>query len=202
MFWTARRPAALLTAATLSWVAAGCGADPASETAVDPGGSPAATAAQAPPEAPEDGAPTEVRVPEIGVSSELLHLGVEADGSATVPEDFDSVSWYDRSGRPDETRPTVMLGHVDSAEGPAVFHRLEELDPGDTVEVDTASGSTAEYTVTEARTFPKDSFPTFEVFGATGEDVLRLVTCTGDFDPNERSYTDNLVVFAARSSGD
>ena len=44
----------------------------------------------------------------------------------------------------------------------------------------------------------KDAFPTFAVFGATPDDVLRLVTCAGDFDRGARSYTDNLVVHAGR----
>ncbi len=45
---------------------------------------------------------------------------------------------------------------------------------------------------------PKDEFPTFAVFGATADDVLRLVTCAGDFDRGARSYVDNLVVHASR----
>ncbi|WP_017612369.1 class F sortase [Nocardiopsis salina] len=199
-----------LTAASLFWVAAaGCAAapptdgPPPTETSRAPDSASAEEPAepQSLPEEPAGGDPAAVRIPGIGVSSELLHLGVEDDGSAVVPEDHDLASWYDRSGRPGQTRPTVVLGHVDSADGPAVFHRLRELEDGDTVEVDTAAGDTVSYSVTGVHTFPKDAFPTFEVFGATGEDVLRLVTCTGDFDLDERSYTDNLVVFAERPPG-
>ena len=45
--------------------------------------------------------------------------------------------------------------------------------------------------------FPKTSFPTAAVFGATVGPTLRLITCTGAFDQTARSYLDNLVAFAS-----
>lgn len=95
-----------------------------------------------------------------------------------------------------------MLGHVDSVDGPAVFARLHELDAGALIETETERGHTVQYEVTRVATYPKNEFPTFEVFSGAGDDVLRLVTCTGDFDPVERSYTDNLVVFAEYTDSD
>jgi LPXTG-site transpeptidase (sortase) family protein len=142
--------------------------------------------------------PTMVRIPAIGVASPLLHLGVAADGAAEVPADYSLAGWFTESGRPGSHGPTVLLGHVDSRSGPAVFHRLRELRAGDVVEVDTAGGGTARYEVQRAEQVAKDTFPTFAVFGATPQDVLRLVTCTGTFDRSARSYTDNLVVHATR----
>lgn len=179
---------------------AGCTADgegDSTSAAAGPEGAPE----QALPETPDTGTPTAVRVPAIGADSDLLHLGLEDDGTASVPEDFDVASWYAEGGRPGAGPPTVLLGHVDSTDGPAVFARLDELEPGDPVEVDTADGPTAEYEVTAAEAYPKDGFPTFEVFGAVEGDALRLVTCSGDFDPDEGSYSDNFVVFAERAQG-
>jgi hypothetical protein len=61
-----------------------------------------------------------------------------------------------------------------------------------------ADGSTARYAVSGTSQVPKGEFPTAAVFGATADDVLRLITCTGAFDAGARSYTDNLVVTAER----
>jgi sortase (surface protein transpeptidase) len=94
----------------------------------------------------------------------------------------------------------VLLGHVDSRSGPAVFYRLRELRPGDVVEVTAADGRLARYAVERTEQVPKDRFPTFAVFGASPDDVLRLVTCAGEFDRGARSYTDNLVVHARRTA--
>jgi sortase (surface protein transpeptidase) len=90
----------------------------------------------------------------------------------------------------------VVTGHVDSADGPAVFFRLRELVPGDEVLVDRADGTTARFTVTRVERHLKDAFPTQAVYGPTADAQLRLVTCGGDFDRSARSYEDNVVVFA------
>ncbi|GAA4786251.1 hypothetical protein GCM10023200_20300 [Actinomycetospora chlora] len=141
--------------------------------------------------------PASVRIPALGVDErEVQRLGVAADGTAEVPQDFARVGWFDPSvARPG---PTVLLGHVDSRSGPAVFFRLRDLRPGDLVEVGRADGSVARYAVERIEQVAKDAFPTFAVFGATPDDVVRLVTCAGDFDRGARSYTDNLVVHATR----
>jgi len=143
-------------------------------------------------------APVSVAIPAIGVVSALPELGVAPDGTAEVPVDFDLAGWFSGGGRPGSRGPTVLLGHVDSTAGPAVFYALRELVPGNVVEVTVADGSTARYAVTGAEQFAKDEFPTAAVFGATTDDVIRLVTCTGAFDRGARSYVDNLVVTAER----
>jgi len=143
--------------------------------------------------------PTGVRIPALGVDQDLIGLGVAADGTADVPADFGDVAWFTPGGRPGARGPTVLMGHVDSTAGPAVFYELRDLTPGDTVELTVADGSVATYTVTGTEQVAKDTFPTAAVFGATSADVLRLITCTGAFDAGARSYTDNLVVSAVRS---
>ena len=146
--------------------------------------------------APRGPEPAGVRIPSLGVESDLLHTGVRPDGTAEVPEEFDIASWYDEGGRTGENRPTVLLGHVDSADGPGVFAHIDELGDGDPIEVTDAEGEVHAYGVVDVQVYPYDGFPTFDVFGSTGTDTLRLVTCTGAFDPDEGSYEDNLVVFA------
>lgn len=43
---------------------------------------------------------------------------------------------------------------------------------------------------------PKNTFPTEAVYGPRPDPVLRLVTCGGAFDRDQRSYEDNILVFA------
>jgi len=144
--------------------------------------------------------PVAVSVPALGLTEELVDLGLAADGTAEVPTDFDRVGWFTGGGRPGARGPTVLMGHVDSTDGPAVFFALRDLVAGDVVEVTVADGSTARYAVSGTAQVPKGEFPTAAVFGATADDVLRLVTCTGAFDRGARSYVDNLVVTAVRTA--
>ena len=142
--------------------------------------------------------PVAVSVPALGLDEQLIQLGIAADGTAEVPADFDRVGWFTGGGRPGARGPTVLMGHVDSTDGPAVFFALRDLVAGDVVAVTMADGSTARYAVSGTSQVPKGEFPTAAVFGATADDVLRLITCTGAFDSGARSYTDNLVVTAER----
>jgi len=199
------RRLALAAGAALALSACGGAAEPAAAPVPAPAATPAPTtgAPVAPPTSSLDPAavpePTAVSIPALGVRQDLIGLGVAGDGTAEVPTDFADVGWFTPGGRPGARGPTVLLGHVDSTAGPAVFYDLRDLAPGDTVVLTVADGSTATYTVTGTEQVAKDTFPTAAVFGATAEDVLRLITCTGAFDAGARSYTDNLVVTAVRS---
>lgn len=144
--------------------------------------------------------PVSIRSTAIGLESTIQHVGLQADDGGVDVPDFPVAGWYRLGSRPGQAGPTVIVGHVDSRSGPAVFFRLRDLSPGDTVDVGLADGSWATYEVTGTQQFPKAEFPTFEVFGATPDDVLRLVTCTGEFDRDIRSYDDNLVVTARRTA--
>jgi hypothetical protein len=90
----------------------------------------------------------------------------------------------------------VIIGHVDSKSGPAVFIRLAELEPGATVLVDRADGSTATFRVTRLQQVAKVAFPTDEVYAPDLAPSLRLITCGGSFDPAIGSYRDNVIVYA------
>lgn len=140
--------------------------------------------------------PVAVNIPAIEVEESLIDLGIAADGTMEVPEDWNDVGWFDGGGMPGGLGPTVLAGHVDSTTGPAVFHRLEEIVAGDEVFVTDAEGTLHEYRVERTAVFPKNDFPTQEVFGVLPEDELRLITCTGRFDQEVQSHEDNHIVFA------
>lgn len=144
-------------------------------------------------------APVSVSIPAIGVSSDLLHLGLNPEGALAVPEgdDFDTAAWYDGSPRPGQSGPAVLLGHVSSAaRGPSVFFDLAALTVGDTVDVTRADGTVATFEIYDLQQFPKDSFPTAAVYSNTPGPELRLITCAGTVAESTGHYTDNVIVFA------
>jgi hypothetical protein len=141
--------------------------------------------------------PVRLRVPAVGIDTDLVHLGLTPDGAMEVPDDFARAGWYTVGPRPGEDGPAVVAGHVDSERGPAVFARLADVAPGDRIEVRGADGSTTTFTAQRRQRFAKATFPTGQVFGATVEPELRLITCGGNFDDDVGHYEDNVVVFAA-----
>jgi hypothetical protein len=151
--------------------------------------------------APDDAQPTQtapvrVRLPRLGIASHLERLGIDDDGAIQTPQDWQQAGWYRGGPRPGELGAAVILGHVDSQTGPAVFYRLRELRPGDEILVTRVDGSVAVFTVDRLEQHRKTRFPTDDVYFPTPTPTLRLVTCGGAFDRQAGSYTDNLVVFA------
>jgi LPXTG-site transpeptidase (sortase) family protein len=141
------------------------------------------------------GLPTRLRVAAIGVDTALETLRTGPGGELTAPKNFAKAGWYAEGTLPGDTGPAVIAGHVDSRRGPAVFYKLRRLERGDRIEV-VRGGRTLSFTVTSTAWYPKDAFPTEEVYGPTPDRQLRLITCGGVFDQTLRSYKDNLVVYA------
>jgi len=137
-----------------------------------------------------------VEIPSISVKSELIGLHIQPDSSLGVPADFGVAGLWTEGAAPGTPGPTIVVGHVNSVKGPAVFSRLHELEPGASVVIRKADGSALTYAVERSDQYAKSSFPTQVVYGATAGPTLRLITCGGTFDRTRREYTDNVVVFA------
>jgi hypothetical protein len=147
--------------------------------------------------------PVSVAIPAIGVDSRLLDLGVNPDGTIQVPSlvtSSDEAAWYKYSATPGQIGSSVIEGHVDSYQGPAVFFRLGALRPGDAIDVTLADGVTAIFRVTGVREYLKSEFPAKAIYGATDYAALRLITCGGAFDYATGHYLSSTVVFASLTS--
>ena len=93
----------------------------------------------------------------------------------------------------------VLAGHLDSKRyglGPLVG--LREVDAGDGVRVTRSDGTAKRYTVLEVRRYDRQALPE-EVFARTGPERLRIITCGGEYLPDEGGYQQNLVVTAVPS---
>jgi sortase (surface protein transpeptidase) len=144
--------------------------------------------------------PGTLLIPEIGVSSGLVTLGVTAQGTIQVPSTTSVAGWYTRSPRPGAVGPAIILGHIDSSVGPGVFFRLPELRSGDPIYIRRSDGSTVEFLVTAVKSYLKARFPTQAVYGPTPDAELRLITCGGAFDAATSHYLSNIVVYATEAA--
>ncbi len=141
-----------------------------------------------------------VSIPEIGVQSKLLDLGLNKDGTIQVPNlvtSANEAAWYKYSVTPGQVGTAVIEGHVDSYRGPAVFFRLGALHPGNHIDVTLADGITAVFRVTGVREYAKDKYPANIIYAPAHYAALRLITCGGDFDPSTGHYLSSVVVFAS-----
>ncbi|MFD5694416.1 class F sortase [Streptomyces rubiginosohelvolus] len=77
--------------------------------------------------------PVRIRIPAIGLDQPLIDLRVQQDGRLGVPDEPETIGWWSDGPRPGGPGATVVVGHVDSANGHGAFHGLSMLDPGDKV---------------------------------------------------------------------
>ena len=149
------------------------------------------------PLAPSD--PVKVVVRKLGIDRRPIRLGVTKDNALEVPDDAEDLGWYTGGPTPGAAGAAVVAGHV-SYNKPGVFYRLATLERGDTIEVERKDGRTAVFTVSGTRVYPKDEFPTDDVYGFVDRAALRLITCGGDYDAKTRHFDDNIVVYADMTS--
>jgi hypothetical protein len=140
--------------------------------------------------------PVRLRIPSKRIDTALQRLGLAADGTIAAPSEWQVAGWYDQGPRPGQKGPAVIVGHIDSRSGPAVFFRLPELKRGEVVYVDRADGSTARFRVTDRRQVAKDRFPVTAVYSPSLLPSLQLITCGGTFDRSVGHYRDNIIVTA------
>jgi sortase (surface protein transpeptidase) len=140
--------------------------------------------------------PKRVAIPAVGVAARVVRLGLNLDGTLEVPTDYSVAGWYRLGPKPGETGAAVIVGHVDSTAGPAVFYRLGEVVPGDLVRVASGNRPVLRFRIYAVREYSKAAFPTARVYGQTTTPELRLITCGGPFDDATGHYLDNVVVFA------
>ncbi|MFD6416875.1 class F sortase [Streptomyces sp. NPDC060194] len=145
-------------------------------------------------------APRRVLVPALGVDAPVAARGLDASG-AVEPPPFDrpsQVGWYGAGTAPGAAGPAILVGHVDTASRPAVFHDLSAAEPGHEIRVERADGTVAEFTVDDVAVVERDGFDAHAVYGPhrAGRAELRLITCGGTYDRAAGTYSANVVVSA------
>lgn len=143
--------------------------------------------------------PVSLHIPDVGIETSLVFVGQKDDGTMEVPKSYDIAGWYNLSPAPGELGPAIIVGHVDSFRGPAVFWRLSQLIPGQFIEVKRADGITVKFKVDAVKQFDQNNFPSEEVYGNIDYAGLRLITCGGQFNRSTGHYSHNTVVYASIS---
>jgi sortase (surface protein transpeptidase) len=125
----------------------------------------------------------------------MIRLGLNPDDSLKVPADTEKTGWWSGGVKPGKKGTAVIVGHVDSQRGPAVFKRLGALSNGDRIKVVHNDGSRAAFVVTGRERVAKNSFPRDRVYADTRDPTVRLITCGGEFDEASGHYKDNVIVY-------
>ena len=164
---------------------------------------------------PPDATAGRIRIPSISVNAPLTYRAVTG---AVMPDPSGptDVAYYDLSqfpgagGVPGGGGNAIFGGHVDlrrhipyagnvEYQGPAVFWSLDQLRPGDLIEID-YDGETYRYRVASTDEFSAEDTDWGPIWSsAVPTDTITLFTCGGAFDPDTHEYSTRLVVRAERA---
>ncbi len=142
--------------------------------------------------------PIRLMIPAINVDAEVQYVGLAQNGTGEmdVPTNFTDVGWYQDGVRPGMQGSAVIAGHFNGKEVPqAVFYDLHTLEIGDEVVVTSAGRIEDIFQVVKIKTYAYDDVTT-DIFESTdGKKRLNLITCGGEWLPEEKLYNKRTVVF-------
>lgn len=140
--------------------------------------------------------PVRIRIPAIGVDSEIEQVTVASDGTMDVPKHQFNTAWYSPGARPGEVGSAVIVGHVDWVLSKrAVFTDLYRLKSGDKISVLNQDGVDISFVVRSSKTYDANQDATNVFTSTDGLAHLNLITCVGAWDRSANTYTQRLVVF-------
>jgi LPXTG-site transpeptidase (sortase) family protein len=139
------------------------------------------------------GVPIRMVVPSIGVDSRVEEAGtfIVAGQQYWTTLPF-VVAHYNTTARAGAKGNAVFSGHVTSRNAGNVFNELYRVGLGDEVKVYTKDGEFT-YVVTRVRLVAPDDIA---VMDPTIDATATLITCAGEWNPTERSYSQRLIVTA------
>jgi hypothetical protein len=153
-----------------------------------------------PPAAPmqDAGTPVRLTIATINVDAAIEAVGLTPDGAMATPQTPEDTAWYQLGPRPGDPGNAVIVGHVDSAAGDAVFWDLHTLTPGSLIAVVSDDGVTHQFVMRDVERYPLGSAPLTAIFGAGDGIHLTLITCDADtpFDRASGTYAGHVVIYA------
>lgn len=147
----------------------------------------------------DESRPIGISIKAIGLDAPIHEVGIAPDGAIAAPaaDRAQEVGWYGQSPTPGQYGPAVLVGHVDTRTGPAVFRDLHTLRAGARIEISRADGSVAVFEVNSVNRYDKTRLPVAEIYEDFSRPGLRLITCGGRWVGGRLGYADNIVVFAS-----
>jgi LPXTG-site transpeptidase (sortase) family protein len=140
--------------------------------------------------------PVKIAIPALGIEAPVEPVGQDADGAMSAPTHPDEVAWYKLGPGMGVPGNVVLAGHINWEGRVRTFGYLDQLGPGDVVQVIDEQGRGFEYAVDSSRWVRAEGAPLEEIFAQPTEPVLTLITCGGEYVASRREYLDRLIVRA------
>lgn len=152
------------------------------------------SAIPAPP--PDRSEPVELEVSSIDIGDAPIRpVGLREDLQLEIPPETE-IGWYRFAATAGEAGSTVLVAHVAWNDTPGPFAELGTVEPGDLAEIRLEDGRVRRYEVVERIVYGKLGLPRDVIWRRSGPELLVMITCGGELQPNSRRYAENIVVYA------
>ena len=197
-----RRPALLLLSIVVPALVAGSltallvlpeeGRSEPAPVATAPAGPPSVDLAPTP-QKRRPGKPLGISIPAAGVQGPVDPIRA-VGGQLEIPA-AGRAGWFSGGPRPGEPGRAVIVSHVDSQAGPALFASLQTLRRRTRILVEDHRGGIHRFRLVRRRQVEKSRFRRELVYAPSPRRTLVLITCGGPFTPGE-GYRDNVILYA------
>lgn len=143
------------------------------------------------------GIPIRLEIPKINVNAVIISVGVAENGAMEAPNGPKDVGWFKLGTRPGDVGSAVIAGHYGywkSGVG-SVFDDLKKLRKGDKVYVEDERGEIATFVVRKILIYNPNDDASIVFNSSDGKSHLNLITCEGDWNSIQKTYSDRLVIF-------
>jgi sortase family protein len=137
--------------------------------------------------------PARISIPAAGAAGPVDPIR-EIAGQLEIPPPG-RAGWFEAGPRPGEPGQAVIVSHVNSTDGPALFASLRSLQPTSRIVVRDQRGRSHRFELVRRVQIQKTSFPVRSVYRPSRRRLLVLITCGGPFTPGQ-GYRDNVIIFA------
>lgn len=137
--------------------------------------------------------PRYLTVEKLGINkARVLPMGVNTKGELSTPSNIFDVGWYIDSGKPGQGGTMVIDGHNGGPHVRGVFKDLPNLAAGDIIKIERGDGEVYKYKVVENNTIPLTESDAYMVTAAkspeTGKESVTLISCTGEWSQEKKTY--------------
>lgn len=136
--------------------------------------------------------PVSVHFVDKGINVSVYAVGYTASGGMATVGSATKAGWFKYSSFPNQDGNCIIAGHNRYKGQKGLFSVVKQLQPGDRIIVEMASGEAAFYFVQSVDEYPYQEVPG-HVMQLGGERRLTLITCKGDYDSGQHTSRTRVV---------
>ncbi|MGH7217916.1 MAG: sortase domain-containing protein [Candidatus Microsaccharimonas sp.] len=144
--------------------------------------------------------PRVLTIDSIDVRARILQMGVTASSAIQAPINIFDSGWYTGSAKPGTPGISFIDAHASGATREGLFAYLDTLKAGNIITVERGDGTVLKYAVRKLETKKLSDINMSQVLSPQDgiTEGLTLMTCTGKWMADEKTYDQRAIVYAER----